>query len=297
MKRLALIGLLLLSIGSFSAHGATRPSTLAFWSDRGGLPGVWLMKPDGTGLRLLTGTKLRAKRADFSPNGRMLVFDGQPPRGETFDFDIQVIGVDGRGRKRLTRGPARDLEPRWSPDGKTIVFQRQYGDLGPPSIWTIRPSGTGLRRLAAGSSPTWSRDGGLILFSRETSTAWGSDIYRMKADGTEAGLFFRSPDDDLPGAYSPNGRRIAFTRMSRSSPSASIYVMNADGSAAQRLTPPTGFRMVADWSPDGRKILFTRILRVRNAERGQVCVMNADGSQPRNLSRNRFDENAESWSG
>lgn len=296
MKRpLFLLLLLSCATGAASGSASNRPALIAFWSDRAGLPGVWVMKSDGTGRRLLTGARSRAKRGDFSPNGSMLTFDGQPSQGDVFDFDIQVIGVDGRGRKRLTHGPARDLEPRWSPDGKTIVFQRQRSDLGSPSIWTVRPSGGIPRRLAAGSSPVWSADGSKLLFSRPA--ARGQDIYVMHADGTGARPFYRSRDDDYPSAWSNDGKRILFTRISRTTQQADVWAMKADGSSARRLTKGRGYRLAADWSPDRRHVLFTRITNLAQSERGQVFVMNADGSHVRNFSRNRADENAESWRG
>jgi TolB protein len=252
------------------------------------------MNPNGASRRLLTGNRTRAKRGDFSPDGRRLVFDGQPTNGDVFDFDIQVIGVDGRGRGRLTHGAARDVEPRWAPDGRTIAFQRQYGEFGAISVWTISASGGRLRRLAAGSSPIWSPDGRTLLFARATGGSSGNDIYRMSRDGTAQRLVFRSPDDDFPSAWSRDGR-ILFSRLSRSRPQAGVYVMRADGTGVRRLSRGRGFRVAADFSPDRRKILYTVVTRTTNGERGQVFVMDADGSHPRNLSRNRDDENATSW--
>jgi len=294
----ALLAAVFLSLVAASARGSAKPSPLiAFWSDRSGLPGVWVMKPDGTGRRLLTGVRTRAKRGDFSPRGSMLVFDGQPPRGDVFDFDIQVIGVDGHGRKRLTRGPARDLEPRWSPDGSTIVFQRQYGELGARSIWMVSPAGGKPYRLAAGSSPVWSADGERLLISRQTASAWGEDIYVMRTDGRQARLFYRSRDDDYPSAWSHDGKRILFTRISRVRQQADVYSMESDGSFPRRLTRGKGYRLAADWSPNRRQILFTRVAKLTQSERGQVFVMSADGSHVRNLSTNSADENAESWGG
>lgn len=291
--RLALTGLLLLALAVPAARSSESSAGLvAFWSDRAGLPGVWVMKADGSSRRLLTGTSSRSKRGDFSPKGRMLVFDGQPPTGEIFDFDIQVIGVDGRGRHRLTHGPARDLEPRWSPDGTAIVFQRQYGEFGPQSIWTTRPAGGQPRRLTAGFGPTWSPDGSKLLFSRRTQR-WRSDVYVMNADGRHARLLFRSDDDDFPAAWSRN--RILLTRLSRSSSQGDVFIVRPDGRGARRLTHCRGLCYAADFSPDRRRILFTRVTTVTHSERGQVFVMATDGSNPRNLSRNRADENAASW--
>jgi Tol biopolymer transport system component len=278
---------------------AARGSLIAFWSDRGGLPGVWLMRPDETGRRLVVGGRLRAKRADLSPDGRELVFDGQPPRGDTFAFDIQVVAVDGRGRRRLTHGPARDLWPRWSPDGRTIVFQRG-GERSPQSIWTIRPDGSGARRLAAGSAPAWSPDGRTILFARAPHGIAATsqvDLFTMQADGTRVRRLTRTPDDEVPAGWSPDRRWILFTKVSRAGPAADVYVAHADLTRVRRVTAGPARHVAAAWSPDGRTILYTTIVSTAHSERGQVFVVGVDGRGPRNLSHNRFDENATSWKG
>ena len=72
--------------------------------------------------------------------------------------------------------------------------------------------------------------------------------------------------------------------------------MRRDGTAVRRLTEgEPGFRIAADWSPDGRMILLTRVVERGLSQQAQVFTMSADGSRARNVSRNRFDENATSW--
>ena len=103
----------------FAAGAASAPNgQISFWSDRAnGRAQVFVMNADGTHQHRLTNL-FSAKRGDFSPNGRKLVFDG---RGyETlFDFDIFVMNADGSDVRRLTRGPERDTQASWSPDGRT----------------------------------------------------------------------------------------------------------------------------------------------------------------------------------
>jgi len=295
VTRITLLALAVLPLTVAAAQGSSsRTELISFWSDRAGLPGVWVMTPSGSARRLLTGTRSRAKRGDFAPDAHRIAFDGQPVTGGVFDFDIQLVRIDGQGRRGLTRGRARDVEARWAPAGGTIAFQRQYGEFGAPSIWTVEPSGRNLRRLASGSSPIWSPDGESLLFSRTGSSSTGADVFRMKRDGSGARLVFRSRDDDFPSAWSPDGRRILITRLSRRAARASVWVLRADGGGARRLTHGN-YDLAADFSPDGRKILFTRISRSANNERGQVYIAMVDGSNATNLSRNRADENATSW--
>jgi TolB protein len=291
------MGVLVLPVvapASGGSRAAARNGLIAFWSDRSGLPGVWVMRPDGSRRRLVTGNASRAKRGEFSPDGRRLAFDGQPAKGGTFDFDIQVIDVGGGGRGRLTHGPARDVEPRWSPDGRSLVFQRQLGEFGRQSIWTIHVDGRGLRRLASGYSPSWSPDGRRLVFARDGRRG-DADVYVVEAGGAGLRRLTWTRHDEVPTGWSPDGRSILFTRISRARPRADVYVMRDDGTRVRRLTPGPGSEYAAAWSPDGRRILYTVVVRRAESENGDVAVMDADGSHARVVLGGRFDDNATSW--
>jgi Tol biopolymer transport system component len=111
---------------------------------------------------------------DVSPDGRSLVFlrEDAPTSDATNVGAMLIMNLDGTGRSRV-------LEPssfragygsmRFSPDGKTILFQD--GRTSPRgALWTIRPDGTGLTKVfddpvLYASHPTWSPDGTQILFA------------------------------------------------------------------------------------------------------------------------------------
>ena len=51
------------------------------------------------------------------------------------------MNADGSGQRRLTRNPARDKDPAWSPDGRRIAFNSGS------QIWLMNPDGSGQRSL------------------------------------------------------------------------------------------------------------------------------------------------------
>ena len=74
-----------------------------------------------------------------------------------------VASVDGTGLRKLAEGSV----PRWSPDGKRLLFVREGRheadkELG---IFVIDRDGTGERRIGPGRWPDWSPDGTRIAFS------------------------------------------------------------------------------------------------------------------------------------
>jgi len=116
--------------------------------------------------------KIMDFQPSWSPNGSKVVFTSNENTGRTDIFDIYTMDIDGSNRKRLTNGNEESNEhtnrlPKWSPDGKRIVFET-YRD-GNFEIYIMNADGSNQINLTNHSGtdhyPSWSPDGGKIAFT------------------------------------------------------------------------------------------------------------------------------------
>ncbi len=103
---------------------------------------------------------------DVSPDGRTIVFD--------ILGDLYTIPVTGGKATRITSGPGWDQQPRYSPDGKQIVFVSDRN--GSKNIWIANADGSRPKILTKSerinfASPIWSADGQYVIASR-TGQLW-----------------------------------------------------------------------------------------------------------------------------
>jgi TolB protein len=125
---------------------------IAFISDRGGSPRIYLMDADGGNERPLLNLGGHMDSPSWSPDGRFLAFawDGGG------SFHIYVADVATGQTLRLTRA-GRNENPAWSPDSRHIAFQSNR--TGRWEIWAMHVDGSEQRQLTRGGgrSPSWSR--------------------------------------------------------------------------------------------------------------------------------------------
>jgi TolB protein len=119
-----------------------------------GLPALFVVNIDGTGLHQLTNPKSnpRAFSAQWSPNGRWIAFYGNAPTPNSF-AETWLIHPDGSGLRQVTsqaNGCDGDA-PVWSPDGAKLLLIRQCFTgftATSTSLVTVNPDGSGMSKVA-----------------------------------------------------------------------------------------------------------------------------------------------------
>lgn len=96
---------------------------LVFSSNRGGVDQLFTMRPDGAEQRLLSASDTRDFYATYSRDGKLILFGAQHPRNRML-YSVGVVGADGANRRILTDSTASAEGPRWTRDGRYIVFTR-----------------------------------------------------------------------------------------------------------------------------------------------------------------------------
>lgn len=209
------------------------------------------------------------------------------------DADIYVEQLPDKALRQVTRGPALDFSPTWSPDGATLAFSREtLSASNPPiaSIFSARVGGGGLTRITdcqppacmGDTKPAFSPTGDTIAFLR--STAGGIAIAMIRANG---GAVHRV---SLPEGLKPysgpvwtaDARHIAFSAYARGG-DIRAYMSDPSGASlhplrlctGQACNPQTSLTL----SRSGRRVAFVE----SQSDRGVLYLHRAQAPQPRRL--------------
>jgi Tol biopolymer transport system component/DNA-binding winged helix-turn-helix (wHTH) protein len=196
--------------------------------------GVWLMRWNSRGLPLLKAAPLTSysgheRQPSFSPDGSRIAFTWGGPDGKNQDIYVKLIGPGEPFR--LTKDPAVDSSPAWSPDGRWIAFLREIGrDL---SVLITPAAGGPERELARvnywqpgsdefackcvpfpGSMLAWSPDGRWLFTSGRNTPASPLSIIGIALETSEQHVVTTPPPIAADGspAISGDGRWLAFLR-------------------------------------------------------------------------------------
>lgn len=220
-------------------------SRIVFVSNLRGDVGLYTINADGTGRH-----RLFADRPGFNsftptptPDGRRVLFGRcrpDPPGG----CALFSVRINGSGLRPLTAyvSDRADFWPSVAPGGQRVAFTR-YGGRGiSVQTWVMRLDGTQAHPVTPpwleAARPRWMPDGRHLLVTSQWAHL-GSNIYRMRADGSDRRSLTttRFPHNSAAATPSPSGRRIVFVD-DRAYPDLNgydLFVMRSDGSGQHRI--------------------------------------------------------------
>jgi Tol biopolymer transport system component len=199
-------------------------------------------------------TELAPGRPSFmpawSPDGSRIAFvsyEGDPSEIEEIDVDIYLMDADGGDVRRLAHQEGMDMGPRWSPDGRHIVWWTMETAGGPHHMFMAEAEDGKVEALGTGSRPVWSPDGKHIAFLDTVDTD-NVDVFVQDTDSSKRINLSGDPSQDVWPTWSPTGESIAFISK-RDNEEGEIYIVDAGGSNMRRLTDNDLAEIMPAWSP------------------------------------------------
>ena len=164
---------------------------------------------------------------DFSPDGQRVAYvhtsgEGTDPVQHS---DVFVIDADGTHPHRVTQfaeSSGTTGGPRWSPDGKRLVFSRTLAasetPAGGQALFLINADGTGLHQLTpwtlmAAGLPDWSPVTNLIAFRAAPEESGIGNFFTIRPDGSGLTQVTHLKNTVISHqvGFSPDGRWLVFS--------------------------------------------------------------------------------------
>lgn len=146
---------------------------------------------------------------DVSPDGQTIVFD--------LLGDLYTLPIAGGKATRLTSGMSYDVQPRFSPDGKRVVFVSDRS--GGENVWLLSLDKKDTLQVTKGASdlyvsPEWTPDGQYVVASKSNSLFGAAKLWMYNVDGgTGMALITQPPPlKTLGAAFGPSSRYVYFAQ-------------------------------------------------------------------------------------
>ena len=310
--------------GNFRPRWSPDGAWIVFTSDRdaepGDQPGMWehlqstgvyLVRPDGTGLRRLTGLGGVAGSPSWSADGRRVLFYETDPVGAYLAksgrsrTELVSVDIDTAERVQYTASQETKLSPAWLSGGRIGYVSRAGGDRGG---LRIRHPDRRVETVIAGAvrGPSWSPDGRQVAYERIERLGTTQHLVPAFSPDPEFELFLHEPFV----SFSPDGTRMIFsqygervsnaTGLASSNPmDASLESMALDGTGQRTLFHREGASAFsAVWSPAGDAIAlsFGRYFRPAGLPGAPIGIIDPDGADLRLVVDDEVNNGFPSWS-
>jgi len=253
----------------------------------------------------------------LSPDGTQVAFSWNGPDQANFDIYVKTTKAGAAVAApplRLTRDPADDTDPAWSPDGSSIAFLRKLNVGNQFGLMLMPALGGQERKLAEVSIPetgwfyspylAWTPDSQSLIISDHASAGHPTGLFLVSVRTGEMKQLTFPPSGEIGDhcpAVSPDGKTLAFRRAhAEGNWRGTIYLLGLDIDGKARSQPREVVlapwvatpNEVFDWScvawtADSRKLVFFHdlglwtqplSLEARNLIRGQAVMVAETGA-------------------
>jgi len=182
---------------------------------------IGVMNSDGSDLKPVTKGGYFQSDLSWSPGGHQIAYDTV----FAATYQLRITDITGTKDRELTDGENglfQDRNPEWSPDGKSIMFERHDKHFPSNELWVVNPNTRKSKQLLGMNGyaldAAWSPDGQKIAFTADRDGGRDLDIYVMDADGKNIQQISDLPGHEHAPSWSPDGRAIAFNRFDSEAP-------------------------------------------------------------------------------
>lgn len=246
---------------------------------------------------------------NVDPAGERIVFSSTR---HTMTPQLYLQAIDGVAVTQLTSGPASDVQPAFSPDGRRVAFASDRS--GNWDIWIIDIEDKTVTQVTRSTDPelhpSWSPGGDQVVYCRLNRNAQHWEMWVSEVTQATGGRFIGF---GLYPEWSPTGGSIVYQRArERGSRWFSIWRIDLAPNGEPKL--PTEIASSADsaliqptWSPDGNQVAYCSIDpesvdaagdrpdAYRPMAPATVWMIDADGRSPIQLTNGPGDDFGPAW--
>jgi len=206
-------------------------------------------------VRQLTSAPGQNGFASWAPDSKSMVHQISTWNDTLGRNGLWIVSPDGREAKQIFKGIAE--HPKWSPDGRNIVFDADTGR----SIKMIPSIGGDAElflpdsiQIVNGGLPCWSPSGSEIAFLERSGLSLC--VYNMKT-GSVRSIFREEGMIPLPGCWTKDGNYILVALMEMPTRESTIWKISANGKTkTQIMLDHRNFYRHVALSPDGSLLIY-----------------------------------------
>jgi len=265
--------------------------------------GIYIVHPDGAGLRRLTRTGGVAGSPSFSADGSRILYYETDETGaylaKSGRSRTELVSVDlATGlRHQYTASNEVKLSPAFLPGGRISYILRSPDNNQGLKIWYPDRRVINVVQGAVRHA-SWSPDAKQVVYERILEPAATEHLVPTASRDPEFELLLSEP---FP-SFSPDGKQLLYSQYGGkgvSTSDTSVQIMNADGSGKKPLFHREGLSAFNSvWAPTGDMIAFCvgRYFRAPGLPSSQIALIKADGSGYREIAEEGVNNGFPSWS-